>query len=260
MTTEITSKILIISRGTGFMVDALDNNLKKAGFTTDFAEPAVKSIEDGREDCDIVLLMADDYVYDSATALVYLKDMVSDDDIPLCIIGYDQELAEIKKYIPEDRIHRIFKRPFDAKYVAEELSTLAAVASENRLGKRILLVDDDPTFLKMIQGWLSDKYRITAVKSGMQAITYIAKHKPDLILLDYDMPITPGPQVMEMIRSEFDSSEIPIIFLTGKSDRESIMRVMKLKPQGYLLKTMSRDDIVAAIDNFFISNKWDYLN
>lgn len=260
MTTEITSKILIISRGTGFMVDALDNNLKKAGFTTDFAEPAVKSIEDGREDCDIVLLMADDYVYASATALVYLKDMVSDDDIPLCIIGYDQELAEIKKYIPEDRIHRIFKRPFDAKYVAEELSAVAELVSENRLGKRILLVDDDPTFLKMIQGWLSDKYRITAVKSGMQAITYIAKHKPDLILLDYDMPITPGPQVMEMIRSEFDSSEIPIIFLTGKSDRESIMRVMKLKPQGYLLKTMSRDDIVAAIDNFFISNKWDYLN
>ena len=260
MTTEITSKILIISRGTGFMVDALDNNLKKAGFTTDFAEPAVKSIEDGREDCDIVLLMADDYVYASATALVYLKDMVSDDDIPLCIIGYDQELAEIKKYIPEGRIHRIFKRPFDAKYVAEELSAIAELTSENRLGKRILLVDDDPTFLKMIQGWLSDKYRITAVKSGMQAITYIAKHKPDLILLDYDMPITPGPQVMEMIRSEFDSSEIPIIFLTGKSDRESIMRVMKLKPQGYLLKTMSRDDIVAAIDNFFISNKWDYLN
>lgn len=260
MTTEITSKILIISRGTGFMVDALDNNLKKAGFTTDFAEPAVNSIEDGRADCDIVLLMADDYVYDSATALVYLKDMVSDDDIPLCIIGYDQELAEIKKYIPEDRIHRIFKRPFDAKYVAEELSAVAKVTSENRLGKRILLVDDDPTFLKMIQGWLSDKYRITAVKSGMQAITYIAKHKPDLILLDYDMPITPGPQVMEMIRSEFDSSEIPIIFLTGKSDRESIMRVMKLKPQGYLLKTMNRDDIVATIDNFFISNKWDYLN
>ena len=38
------------------------------------------------------------------------------------------------------------------------------------------------------------------------------------------------------------------------------MSVMKLKPQGYLLKTMSREDIVVAIDNFFIGNKWDYLN
>ena len=255
-----TDKILVISRGSGFMVDALVNNLRKVGLMTDFAEPVVKSIEAGRADCDIVLLLADDYVYDSAEALVYIKDITADDDIPFCAIGYDQEIAEIKKYIPEDRISRVFKRPFDAKYIADELKSVAKVASENRLGKRILLVDDDPTFLKMLQGWLSDKYRITAVKSGMQAITYIANHTPDLILLDYDMPITPGPQVMEMIRSEFNSSEIPIIFLTGKSDRESIMRVMKLKPQGYLLKTMGRDDIVAAIDNFFISHKWDYLN
>ena len=81
------------------------------------------------------------------------------------------------------------------------------MASENRLGKRILLVDDDPTFLKMLQGWLHEKYNITAVKSGMQAITYLANHTPDLILLDYDMPITPGPQVMEMIRSEFNAQK-----------------------------------------------------
>ncbi|MBQ6442509.1 MAG: response regulator [Lachnospiraceae bacterium] len=254
MTTE---KILIICQGSGFIVEALDNNLKKAGFTTEFAEPAMKNIEAGRTDCDIILLLADDYVYNSAEALVYVKDIITDDDIPLCIIGYDQEIVEIQKYIPEDRIHRVFKRPFDAKNIADELLAIAKVASEKRLGKRILLVDDDPTFLKMLQSWLSDKYRITAVKSGMQAITYIANHKPDLILLDYDMPITPGSQVMEMIRSEFDSSEIPIIFLTGKSDRESIMRVVNLKPQGYLLKSMSSDDIVAAIDNFFISNKWD---
>ena len=253
-------KILIISNGSSFMADALDNNLKEVGFITEFAEPVVQDIEAGRVDYDIVLLLAGDYVYDSVDALVYIKDITADDDIPLCVVGYDQELAEIGKYIPEERINRSFKRPFDAKYIADELRAVAKVASENRLGKRILLVDDDPTFLKMLQGWLSDKYRITAVKSGMQAITYLANHSPDLILLDYDMPITPGPQVMEMIRSEFNASQVPIIFLTGKSDRESIMRVMKLKPQGYLLKTMCRDDIVSAVDNFFIGHKWDYLN
>jgi CheY-like chemotaxis protein len=253
-------KILVVSRGSGFMSDALDNNLKEAGFETEFAEPVVKKIEAARADVDIVLLLADDYVYDSVDALVYLKDITADDDIPLCVIGYNQELAEIGKYIPEECINRKFKRPFDAKYLAEELKMVAEIATENRLGKRILLVDDDPTFLKMLQGWLSDKYRITAVKSGMQAITYIANHTPDLILLDYDMPITPGPTVMEMIRSEFNASEIPIIFLTGKSDRESIMNVMRLKPQGYLLKTMTKDDIVSAIDNYFLGHKWDYLN
>ena len=253
-------KILVISSGSGFMADALVNNLKEVGFTTEFSEPVIKKIDAGRVDCDIILVLAGDYVYDCADALVYIKDITADDDIPLCVIGYNQELAEIGKIIPDEFISRKFKRPFDAKYLAEELKAVAEVATENRLGKRILLVDDDPTFLKMLQGWLSDKYRITAVKSGMQAITYIANHTPDLILLDYDMPITPGPTVMEMIRSEFNASEIPIIFLTGKSDRESIMNVMRLKPQGYLLKAMTKDDIVSAIDNFFTSHKWDYLN
>ena len=100
------------------------------------------------------------------------------------------------------------------------------------------------------------KYRITAVKSGMQAITYIASHTPDLILLDYEMPITPGSQIMEMIRSEPNSAEIPIIFLTGKSDRESVMNVMRLKPEGYLLKSMHKEDIITAVDNFFATRKW----
>jgi CheY-like chemotaxis protein len=252
-------KILVISGGAGFMADALINNLKEAGFTTVLSEPEIAQIEAERAECDIVLVLAGEYVYDSADALVYIKDITADDDIPLCIIGYSQELAQIGKYIPEEFISRSFKRPFDAKYIADELKLVSMAVSENRLGKRILLVDDDPTFLKMLQGWLSKKYRITAVKSGMQAITYIANHTTDLILLDYDMPITPGPQVMEMIRSEFNASEIPIIFLTGKSDRESIMNVMRLKPQGYLLKTMCKDDIVSAIDNYFEEHKWDYL-
>ncbi len=250
------TKILIISRGSGFMTDALNSNLIKAGFKTCLADPVVKNIEKEREDADIILLIAGQYIYDSADALVYLKDITKDEERPLCLIGYDEEMNEIKKYIPEEYIKQEFRRPFDAKYIAEELKIVAEVAEERKQGKHILLVDDDLTFLKMLQGWLSDKYRITAVKSGMQAITYIANHTPDLILLDYDMPITPGPVVMEMIRTEFSSARIPIIFLTGKSDKKSIMRVMKLMPQGYLLKTMTREDIVAAIDNFFENHKW----
>lgn len=251
------TKILIISRGSGFMMDALDSNLKKSGFETVHAEPVVASIESVKEDTDIVILLADEYVYEAADALVYLKDLCDEEVIPICLIGYGGEMDEIKQYIPERCIIREFKRPFDAKDVTEKLKEIAKVTEEKKLGKHILLVDDDLTFLKMLQGWLSPKYRITAVKSGMQAITYIANHTPDLILLDYEMPITPGPQIMEMIRSEFNASQIPIIFLTGKSDRESIMNVMRLKPQGYLLKAMPKDDIVASIDEFFEYNKWN---
>ncbi len=251
------TRILLISSGSGFMVDALKSNLKKTGFLIVQSEPEVQSIEAAKDETDLILVFAGEYVYNSADALVYLMDISRDEERPVCLIGYDDELGEIKKYIPETYIKKEIRRPFDAKYVAEGLKAIAAVVEEKRAGKHILLVDDDTTFLKMIQGWLSEKYRITAVKSGIQAITYMANHKPDLILLDYDMPITPGPQVMEMIRSEYHYSDIPIIFLTGKSDRESIMNVMRLKPQGYFLKTMPRDAIVEAIDKYFSEHRCD---
>ena len=252
-------KILLISRGSGFMTDALKSNPTKSGFEIAVSEPDIKSIDAAKSEVDLILVLVGDYVYDSVDALVYLTDVARDAELPICVIGYEDEFAEIKKYIPETYIKKEFKRPLDARFLSEGLKDFAAVAEERKQGKHILMVDDDTTFLKMLQGWLSDKYRVTAVKSGIQAITYMANHRPDLILLDYDMPITTGSQVMEMIRSEYNYQNIPIIFLTGKSDRESIMDVMRLKPQGYFLKTMPRNEIVSAIDNYFSTHRWDNI-
>ena len=80
---------------------------------------------------------------------------------------------------------------------------------------------------------------------------------PDLILLDYEMPVIDGRQVLEMIRSESDFSAVPVIFLTSKNDKESIMKVLNLKPEGYLLKTMKPAEIVKAVDDFFEKRKYD---
>ena len=87
------------------------------------------------------------------------------------------------------------------------------------------------------------------------AIKYLAMNHPDLILLDYEMPICDGRQVLEMIRAEAEFSTVPVIFLTSKNDKESVMKVTALKPDGYLLKTMEPAQIVQAIDDFFEKSK-----
>ena len=212
-----------------------------------------------REDTDIYILYGGEYVFEQTDILVYMKDVCAEEEKPLCVIGYENEIAEIKATIPEKYITREFKRPFDMKNLTNSLVGLAEADEERKKGRHILLVDDDPLFLKIMQDWLSMKYNITSVRSGMQAITYIATHKPDLILLDYDMPVTPGPQVMEMIRQEHTADDIPIIFLTAKSDTDSVISVMQLRPQGYLLKSMSKEEIVAQVDHFFETNKWKNL-
>ena len=91
--------------------------------------------------------------------------------------------------------------------------------------------------------------------SGMNAITFLAKNPVDLILLDYEMPVASGPQVLEMIRSEPATSSIPVMFLTSKSDRESVLKVVSLKPEKYLLKTMPPEELIANIDDFFEKNR-----
>lgn len=253
------SNILIISQGSSFMTNALVNNLKKAGFDPDVTGPDIKGIGQKRQDTDIYIFYAGEFIFEQTDILVYMKDVCAEDEKPFCVIGYENEIAEIRETIPENFITREFKRPFDMKYLTNAIESLAAADEERKKGRHILLVDDDPIFLKIMQDWLSMKYNITSVRSGMQAITYIATHKPDLILLDYDMPVTPGPQVMEMIRQEHNAEEIPIIFLTSKSDTDSVISVMQLRPQGYLLKSMSKEKIVESIDEFFETNKWKNL-
>ncbi len=253
------NNILLISDGGGFMIDALANNLKKvADFSVTKISPSVDEIKTGAASAEIILLYSGDYVHDSTDVLVYLKDMVTEQKKILCVIGYEKEIESITKVIPAHQITRTFPRPFDMRKLAEELDGVTSVGTVtvSDKSKHILLVDDDGAFLKMMQTWLSPQYRVTIVNSGMQAITFIATNTPDLILLDYDMPITPGPQVLEMIRSEPSSANIPVIFLTGKADRDSVTNVMRLKPEGYLLKTMKKQDILDSVNHFFVTKEW----
>lgn len=65
------------------------------------------------------------------------------------------------------------------------------------------------------------------------------------------MPVCDGSQVLGMIRSEQDFADIAVIFLTGRVDRDSVSKIVPLKPAGYLLKTLKPDEIKKNIDNYF---------
>lgn len=121
--------------------------------------------------------------------------------------------------------------------------------------KKILVVDDSEFMLQKMTMLLRDDYSVIEASSGMTAIQSIVLNRPNLILLDYEMPICDGRQTLEMIRGEKSTADIPVMFLTGKGDRESVKKVMSLKPAGYLLKTMPEEDIKKAVDGFFAKEK-----
>lgn len=133
--------------------------------------------------------------------------------------------------------------------VKEYLSKENAEPEKEKL--KILVVDDSEFMRTRIVQLLEGHYDLTEAASSVSAIKKIAKNRPNLVLLDYEMPVCDGRQALEMIRSDEDIADIPVMFLTGRGDKESVKKVMALKPEGYLLKTMPDEAIKKSIDDFF---------
>ena len=74
------------------------------------------------------------------------------------------------------------------------------------------------------------------------------KKRPDLILLDYEMPEMNGREFLETIRFDADYFDIPVIFLTAIADKAHIAAVLELEPAGYFLKPMRKDKVLEKIE------------
>jgi len=183
--------------------------------------------------------------------------------IPLLGIGDASNEAElfINGYLSESWIRFLGKpaAPKDILRCVGELfgekpvgsgsgDSVGAETNGIHTNKKILLVDDSPAFVRAMQAVLSTRYHVTFATSGAQAIAAIAKSKPDLILLDYEMPVCDGKMTLQMLRAEEDMKDIPVIFLTGISDARHVSDVIGLHPQGYLLKPCSDEMIFSAIE------------
>ena len=118
--------------------------------------------------------------------------------------------------------------------------------------KHIIVVDDNPVLLRNMRNMLQDKYRVTLATSAAQCMKAMGQDSPDLIILDYEMPVVDGRQTLEMIRSEEDYKDVPVIFLTGIADKEHVDAVLDLKPAGYFVKPPMQTKIINAIENIFL--------
>ncbi len=114
--------------------------------------------------------------------------------------------------------------------------------------KHILIVDDDPHMLKVLKHHLGDKYDVATAVSGTVALRFLKKKKTNLILLDYAMPQMDGPTVLQLLHAQPETKDIPVLFLTGASDKDKIKKALSLGPQGYLLKPVDQASLLAKIE------------
>ncbi|MBR3306533.1 MAG: response regulator [Lachnospiraceae bacterium] len=252
----MSNKVLLIRREDTFLVNTIRTQMTKNSYEYVEAPLSVRELSKLKGDFTLMLLYADDSVGEAREALVYIKDLMLEEEKELIACGDRNALEEVEKIIPRELIEAEFERPLDMVSIMDKVGDFLLEQRLEQRKKMILVVDDDPTYLKLIKEWLKDNYRVGMANSGMQAITWLAGNKADLVLLDYEMPTIKGSKVLEMLKSEANSSTIPVMFLTGKSDKEAIMEVLALKPAGYLLKSIDRATLLETLDKFFIEQKY----
>jgi len=111
---------------------------------------------------------------------------------------------------------------------------------------RILVVDDEPRFVRLVEANLASKdYAVLSATDGKQAVEIVANENPDLVLLDIMMPVMDGFEACERIR-EF--SNVPIIMLTAKGQETDRVRGLEMGADDYIVKPFSADELLARVN------------
>ena len=195
--------------------------------------------------------------------------------VPIIIVGNREECEQYKKIVPNTQA-TFFQRPISAQKLEHSIvdlldkrgtkkkSTESAAASGSAAvdlvmpvlqveppkppaRKHILIVDDDSSVLKLLKGYLAERYDVATAINGKVAMKFLETKRTDMVLLDYEMPEENGAAVLRKIRENNKTRNIPVVFLTGITERGKIQEILALKIQGYLQKPIDMEKVSSTI-------------
>jgi two-component system, OmpR family, alkaline phosphatase synthesis response regulator PhoP len=112
----------------------------------------------------------------------------------------------------------------------------------------ILAVDDDDRIRRLVQFNLQRAgYRVSAAADGLEALEQIGQEKPDLVLLDINMPRLDGIELLRRLRADPDTAALPVILLTAKAQDEDILEGKRSGADYYLTKPFSPVELLSVI-------------
>ncbi len=241
---EETKKVMFISTKETLITNGLMNKLRNAGLEPYYVYNAEQLAAHSEENHCAVIYYLDDDVSELAELHAKLDSLCAAYGKKIICVGSPKQYDVFLQKFNVARVADFFERPLNMELFLKCVTDGPGRANRR---KRILIVDDDARQRQLVREWLKGTYDVSMANGGPQAIAVLSSQECDLVLLDYEMPIVSGPQVMEMIQSLPNCAELPIVFLTGKDDEMSIRRVLELHPAGYLLKSVSAEELLKKV-------------
>lgn len=128
---------------------------------------------------------------------------------------------------------------------------------------KVLAVDDNSISLATIEQELSDTYEVIPLNSGLRALQYLRRERPDLILLDIRMELIDGIATLQEIRNMERCKNIPVIMLTSMRDKDMVVESAMLGVEDYVLKPFNKMDLHERVDRVLkksMQRTTDFLN
>jgi len=123
------------------------------------------------------------------------------------------------------------------------------ISQASKIANNILIIDDDPDILKFLVGLFDDQIGVSFAPSGAKALEHVQANKPDLILLDVEMPEMDGFAVCRQLKSDPATQHIPVIFLTAMADEKDITEGLRLGAVDYITKPIDAKIVIAKVKN-----------
>ena len=120
---------------------------------------------------------------------------------------------------------------------------------------KVLAVDDNSISLAAIEQELKETYEVIPLNSGVRALQYLKRERPDLILLDIQMEGKDGIETLKDIREMEECKNIPVIMLTSIKDKDIVLESAKLGVEDYVVKPFNKMDLRERVDRVLKKNK-----
>ena len=147
-----------------------------------------------------------------------------------------------RKYKASDSV--VFKDEYDVQEAMPD--TVRETANQEN---SILIVEDDAETLEYMRSSLAEEYSVITAADGQTALDVIAEKNPDIVISDVIMPVMNGYDLCRSVKSDVATSHIPVLLLTGMTDRESVIRGLESGADDYIVKPFDMSVLKARIRN-----------
>ncbi len=189
---------------------------------------------------DVILLDVDMPIMDGFTTLEQLRNIEKCINVPVILVtGKTDKHTILNSFIMG--VDGYLAKPVSKEVLINKINEVYHDKETKINKKTVLMIDDDMSYLKQLYNLLSDTYNVIMINSAKLALDYLLTHTPDVIVLDYQMPLYNGASVMNMIQKNMNKKPIPIILLSGALDREALQECYAYNPFAYLAKPVSKE-------------------